>query len=54
MSDEDRRSWLTVNRPCGRCKKYFSYTFGDKDVKCPYCGWKLEDARKDKQDESER
>lgn len=43
MSEEEKRKWLKITRPCGRCKKYFSYTFGDKDATCPDCGWKIRD-----------
>ena len=53
--NDEKRDWLKVNRPCGRCKKYFSYTFGDRDAECPHCHWKVRDEqRKDDSNESER
>ena len=53
--NDEKRDWLKVNRPCGQCKKYFSYTFGDRDAECPHCHWKVrDDQRKDDSNESER
>lgn len=48
MSDDKDESWresLRISRPCGACKEYFKYSFGDLNAECPKCGWKVYETR---------